>query len=205
MAELGQLGFGFAAAYQAVAGVDEAGRGPLAGPVVAAAVVLEPGVEIPGLADSKLLSAERRAELEVLIRQRSRAWAVGRAEVEEIDRVNILRATFLAMRRAVEALRPAADYVLVDGNACPPLDCPVEAVIGGDRLVPAISAASILAKEARDREMRQLDERYPGYGFARHKGYGTAEHLDALRRLGPCPLHRRSFRPLRELLAGDVS
>ncbi|WP_435104720.1 ribonuclease HII [Arhodomonas sp. AD133] len=196
----GQSGFSFAAAAQFTAGVDEVGRGPLAGPVVAAAVILPPaGIE--GVADSKSLTALRREALAERVRDEALAWAVGRAEVAEIDRLNIRQATFVAMRRAVEALDPAADFALVDGRDCPPLGCPVEPVIGGDASVPAIGAASILAKQLRDAEMVVLDERYPGYGFARHKGYGTREHLAALGRLGPCPIHRRSFRPVREAAA----
>jgi len=185
-----------------VAGIDEAGRGPLAGPVVAAAVILDPALPIDGLADSKVLSPGRREILDVEIRAHASAWALGRAEVEEIDRLNILQATLLAMQRAVAALPFAPVSALVDGNRCPALPCPVEAVVGGDRTVGAISAASILAKVARDREMLHLDERYPGYGFARHKGYPTADHVAALRRLGVSDVHRRSFAPVRRLLAG---
>lgn len=198
-----QIGLAFWRDCQRLAGVDEAGRGPLAGPVTAAAVILAPGTHIDGLTDSKLLSAASRAELEQEIQARALAWCVGRAEVEEIDRLNILQATFLAMRRAVAGLSLAPEFVVVDGNRCPQLDYPVEPVVGGDRLVACISAASILAKEARDRELCELDRRYPGYGFAKHKGYGTAEHLDALRRLGPSPIHRRSFRPVKELICGE--
>lgn len=184
-----------------VAGVDEAGRGPLAGPVFAAAVVLDPDQPlIEGLNDSKLLTAARRAALFDRIRNDCLAWAMGVAEVDEIDRVNILQATMLAMQRAVAALQVRPEQALVDGNRCPPLPCPATAVINGDRLIPAISAASILAKHARDQLMIQLDEEYPGYAFAKHKGYGTAEHLAALRSLGPSPVHRRSFRPVRDLL-----
>jgi len=183
-----------------VAGVDEAGRGPLAGPVVAAAVVLAPGRPIEGLADSKKLSPSRREALARIIREQAAAWALGRAEVEEIDRLNVLQAAMLAMKRAVEALDPRPERVLVDGNRLPELAMPAEAIVGGDARVAAISAASILAKVARDREMIALDARYPGYGFARHKGYGTREHLEALKRLGPSPVHRRSFAPVRELI-----
>jgi ribonuclease HII len=182
-----------------VAGIDEAGRGPLAGPVVAAAVILVPGTNIPGLRDSKLLSAARRERIADDIRQTALAWALARAEVEEIDRLNILQATLLAMRRAVLALNVQPDRVVVDGNHCPKLEVPGEAVIGGDATVPAISAASVLAKVARDAEMVALDSRYPAYGFARHKGYPTPEHLTALRACGPCPVHRRSFRPVCQL------
>jgi len=192
-----QMAIELAAGARRCAGIDEVGRGPLAGPVVAAAVIL-PEREIAGLGDSKTLTARRRAVLDELIRESAVAWALGRAEVEEIDRLNILQATFLAMRRAVEALRLAPDYAWVDGKHCPVLPCPVEAVIGGDALVPAIGAASIIAKQARDAEMVALAERYPGYGFERHKGYGTRDHLDALQCLGPSPIHRRSFRPVRD-------
>ncbi len=183
-----------------VAGVDEAGRGPLAGPVIAAAVILDSSRPIVGLADSKKLSATRREQLAIEIRAKALAWALGRAEVAEIDRVNILQATLLAMQRAVTALDIAPGQALVDGNRCPPLACPCRAIVKGDATVPAISAASILAKVARDAELRQLHERYPDYGFARHKGYPTAVHLEALRRLGPCPEHRRSYAPVAAVL-----
>ena len=195
-----QARFSFASGTGHLAGVDEAGRGPLAGPVVAAAVILDPSCGIDGLNDSKLLTAAVRAELDAVIRGSCVAFGVGRAEVDEIDSLNILHATMLAMQRAVAALATAPELVLVDGNRCPQLPYPVEPVIGGDRLVPAISAASIIAKHARDQEMIKLDAQYPGYGFAQHKGYGTREHLAALQALGPCPLHRRSFRPVREAL-----
>ncbi len=177
-----------------VAGVDEAGRGPLAGPVVAAAVVL--GRPIRGLADSKVLLAAERERLAELIRSRARAWALGRAEVDEIDRLNILQATLLAMRRAVEGLGLAVDLLLVDGNQAPALPLPMRTVIGGDARVAAISAASILAKVERDAEMRWLDGVFPGYGFAQHKGYATDAHLRALASYGPTPVHRRSFAPV---------
>ncbi|WP_440995599.1 ribonuclease HII [Arhodomonas sp. SL1] len=180
-----------------VAGVDEVGRGPLAGPVVAAAVILPPA-GVAGVADSKRLTARRRATLAVRIRDEAVAWALGRAEVAEIDSVNIREATFLAMARAVAALPWVPALVLVDGRDCPELGCPTRAVIGGDASEPAIAAASIVAKQARDAELIAADRRYPGYGFAGHKGYGTREHLEALARLGPCPLHRHSFRPVRE-------
>jgi ribonuclease HII len=186
------------------AGVDEAGRGPLAGPVVAAAVVLDPARPVEGLADSKTLGPVRRTELAQHIRERALCWALGRAEVEEIDELNILRASLLAMRRAVLALEPPARYVLVDGNHCPSLACPVHAIVRGDSLVPAISAASILAKVARDREMVELDTRYPGYGLAKHKGYPCRAHLDALARLGVSPVHRRSFGPVRRLIEASA-
>lgn len=185
-----------------VAGVDEAGRGPLAGPVVAAAVILDPHLPIEGLADSKRLTPARREVLAARIRDAALAWALGRAEVEEIDRLNILQATLLAMRRAIEALDPPPGQVLVDGDRLPEIAVPARAVVGGDRNVPAISAASILAKVARDAEMCRLDARYPGYGFAQHKGYGTRAHLEALRRLGPSPVHRRSFAPVRASIRG---
>lgn len=178
-----------------VAGVDEAGRGPLAGPVVAAAVVLERPIR--GLADSKILLAAERERLADLIRTRARAWALGRAEVDEIDRLNILQATLLAMKRAVEGLGLAVDLLLVDGNRAPPLLLPMRTVIGGDARVAAISAASILAKVERDAEMRWLDGVFPGYGFAQHKGYATRAHLRALACYGPTPVHRRSFAPVR--------
>ncbi len=183
-----------------IAGVDEAGRGPLAGPVVAAAVILDPGRPIPGLADSKALSPARREELARLIRMNALDWALGRAEVEEIDRINILRASLLAMQRAVAALTLAPSLVLVDGNRVPELACPARAIVKGDATHPAISAASILAKVVRDEEMCELDRHYPGYGFARHKGYPTPEHLEALRRLGACPIHRRTYAPVQARL-----
>ncbi|MBI3560456.1 MAG: ribonuclease HII [Gammaproteobacteria bacterium] len=184
-----------------VAGIDEAGRGPLAGPVIAAAVILDPQRPIEGLADSKLLSPARRDALAAIIKSNALAWAVGRAEVEEIDTINILQASLLAMRRAVLALRPLPDFAYVDGNRCPLLPCPTEAVIRGDSLIPAISAASILAKVARDVEMIGLDAVYPGYGLAVHKGYPTAVHLAALTALGVSPIHRRSFGPVKKCLA----
>ncbi|MBI1732867.1 MAG: ribonuclease HII [Gammaproteobacteria bacterium] len=183
-----------------VAGVDEAGRGPLAGPVYAAAVILDPGRNISGLADSKRLTAHARRNLSATIRERALAWAVARVENPEIDRINILNASLLAMVNAVESLNIAPKLVLVDGNICPRMACAVRAVVRGDATVPAISAASILAKVARDEEMERLDHAYPGYGFARHKGYATAEHLRALARLGVCSIHRRSFAPVRRYL-----
>ena len=188
------------AAYRLVAGVDEVGRGPLAGPVVAAAVILDPAKPIAGLADSKALSEKRREELVIVIRECALAWAVGRAEIEEIDQINILQASLLAMRRAVLALRPQPDYALIDGNRCPLLPCPSEAIIKGDATVAAISAASILAKVSRDQEMVALDLEYPEYGFASHKGYPTAAHLTALARHGVTPIHRRSFGPVKKYL-----
>ena len=183
-----------------VAGVDEAGRGPLAGPVVAAAVILDPTRPIDGLADSKKLSEKRRETLAVLIRERAIAWCVGRAEVEEIDHINILQATMLAMQRAVAGLATQPLLALIDGNRCPGLSCASRAVVKGDARVAAISAASILAKTVRDAEMVLLDEHHPGYGFAIHKGYPSPAHLTALRELGPCAVHRRSFGPVRDLL-----
>lgn len=185
-----------------VCGIDEAGRGPLAGPVVAAAVILDPGRRIDGLRDSKVLTAERREELAGRIQARAIAFAVAQASVEEIDSLNILQATLLAMRRAVEALPVPAEYALVDGNQMPRLTIPGRAIVAGDALEPAISAASILAKTARDAMMREIDARHPGYGFAQHMGYATPGHLDCLRRLGPCALHRRSFSPVRGLVEG---
>ena len=179
-----------------IAGVDEAGRGPLAGPVFAAAVILDPGRPIAGLRDSKALSAHRRAALAEAIRRDALAWAIASADVDEIDTLNILQATLLAMRRAVEALTIAPAEVLVDGTHCPRLACNVRAIVKGDRDVAAISAASILAKTARDGLLCELDRQYPNYGFARHKGYGTADHMAALARHGPCPLHRYSFAPV---------
>lgn len=183
-----------------VAGVDEAGRGPLAGDVFAAAVILDPIRPIEGLADSKKLSERRRDELAFLIRERSLAWAVARASVEEIDTLNILQATLLAMQRAVHGLDSEPDEVWVDGNHAPDLAQPVKAIIKGDQSVAAISAASILAKTARDASLLQLHALYPGYGFDQHKGYGTALHINRLRALGPCPAHRRSFAPVRQCL-----
>jgi ribonuclease HII len=176
------------------AGVDEAGRGCLAGPVYAAAVVLGPAA-IAGLNDSKQLSPARRERLYGEIRECAQAWAIGTASVEEIDRLNILQASLLAMRRAVEQLRPLPALALVDGNQAPRLPCAVRTIIDGDATEPAIMAASILAKVARDHELLRLDAEHPGYGLARHKGYGTAEHVAALRRLGPSPIHRMSFAP----------
>jgi ribonuclease HII len=180
-----------------VAGVDEAGRGPLAGPVVVAAVVLDRRRRIPGLADSKALSAARREELEAAILAKSLAHAVVAIEVDVIDRINIYWATMEGMRRALDLLHIAPGLALVDGNRLPPgLRCPAQAVVNGDAIVKAISAASILAKVHRDRLMCALDATHPGYGFATHKGYGTPDHLSALRSLGPCPAHRRSFAPV---------
>jgi ribonuclease HII len=183
-----------------VAGVDEVGRGPLAGPVVTAAVILDPEHPIDGLMDSKKLSEKRREKLAVLIKERSLAWSIGRAEVEEIDEINILQATMLAMQRAVAGLSPAPEHVLVDGNRCPKFNCSAEAIIKGDGLVPAISAASIIAKVSRDNEMVELDSLYPGYGLAGHKGYPTKAHREALLELGVTSIHRRSFGPVRRAI-----
>ncbi len=179
-----------------IAGVDEAGRGPLAGPVYAAAVILDPARPIAGLRDSKALSAGQRERLAVEIRACSLAWAVAAADVAEIDALNILQATLLAMRRAVEALAPAPTQALIDGNRVPRLACPARAIIKGDRDVASISAASILAKTARDARLVELHVLHPLYGFAQNKGYGTPDHLAALERHGPCPAHRRSFAPV---------
>lgn len=185
-----------------IAGVDEAGRGPLAGPVVAAAVILRPDQPLTGLADSKKLGAARREYLDGRIRASALDCAIAMVSAGEIDQENILNASLRAMREALHALNPLPDRALIDGNRCPgDLRCPAEAIVRGDATEPAISAASILAKVARDRLMRDLDARYPGYGFARHKGYPTQAHLDALDRLGPCPEHRLSFAPVRKRLA----
>jgi len=184
-----------------ICGVDEAGRGPLAGPVFAAAVVFCPGRRAPnGIADSKLLSARQRERIAGVIKERALVWAVAWASVEEIDRLNILQASLLAMSRAVASLRLVPDEVLLDGRQCPELPVPARAVIDGDAKVKVISAASILAKTARDAEMRRLHERFPQYGFDEHKGYPTARHLTALRRYGVCEVYRRSFAPVRELI-----
>lgn len=179
------------------AGVDEVGRGPLAGPVIAGAVILDNTIPITGLKDSKRLSAKQREKLAREIRRCALAYAVGRAEVEEIDELNILRASHLAMQRAVAALDRQPEVIYVDGNLLPSFTIPAVAVIKGDTRVPEISAAAILAKVVRDKEMVELARRFPGYGMERHKGYATAEHLAALDRLGSCPLHRQSFEPVR--------
>lgn len=183
-----------------ICGVDEAGRGPIAGPVFAAAVVLDPGRPIPGLADSKLLAEARREAVADSIRVSARAWSVAWATVEEIDRLNILQATLLAMRRAVEGLALVPQEAWIDGDRCPELACRTRAFVGGDRLHAPISAASVLAKTARDAEMRTMHVRFPQYGFDRHKGYPTAEHLAALSSHGICEIHRRSFAPVRRVL-----
>ena len=183
-----------------VAGVDEAGRGPLAGPVIAAAVILDEAERISGLADSKTLSEQRREKLAQVIRDKALDCSIGRADHLEIDRLNILNATLLAMQRAIRGLNMEPARVLVDGNRCPDIDYPVTAIIKGDRTEACISAASILAKVSRDREMRELDRKYPGYGFARHKGYPTREHVLALSENGLCPIHRRSFAPVQRCM-----
>ncbi len=182
-----------------VCGVDEAGRGPLAGPVVAAAVILDPQCPIEGLDDSKKLSEKKRLFLADEIRRHALAWAVAEASVEEIDQLNILRASLLAMQRAVAQLPVRPIAALVDGNKCPVLEIPVEAVVQGDGKIASIAAASILAKTMRDAQLRDLHRRFPAYGFDRHMGYPTAAHLAALRAHGPCPLHRRSFAPVAQL------
>ena len=183
-----------------VCGADEAGRGPLAGPVVAAAVILDPRRPIDGLRDSKQLSPARREVLAQAIRGQASAWAVAEASVQEIDRLNVLQASLLAMKRAIELLDPAAEIALVDGNQLPRLRIEARAIVGGDALEPAISAASILAKQHRDLLMVELHRVFPGYGFAEHAGYPTPKHLQRLRELGPCEAHRRSFGPVRALL-----
>jgi ribonuclease HII len=192
-----------------VVGVDEAGRGPLAGPVVAAAVILDPRRPIAGLRDSKKLLPGERTRLARLIRERALDFAIGRAEVEEIDAINILQATLLAMRRALQQLRLRPTYIIIDGNQAPQLadlfaHCRVKTVIGGDDLVPAVSAASIIAKTWRDALMDELDLVYPGYGLAQHRGYATRGHFEVLARLGPTPIHRRSFAPVRSCLVMEL-
>ena len=184
-----------------VCGVDESGRGPLAGPVFAACVILDPARRIDGLADSKTLSEDKRNKLTLAIKANSIAWAIGVASVREIDRLNILQASLLAMKRAVESLSFIPARVLVDGNQRPRLRCPVTAIVKGDSLIPEISAASILAKTARDAEMLALHKRFPHYGFDRHKGYSTEQHITAIRIHGISEVHRRSFAPVRESLA----
>ncbi|MDH5784972.1 MAG: ribonuclease HII [Chromatiales bacterium] len=197
-----QSGFDFSFPGQLVAGVDEVGRGPLAGPVVTAAVILDPDRPIAGLADSKAVSEKKRERLYEEIRERALAWSIGRCEVEEIDDLNILQATMVAMQRAVAGLSPQPEHALIDGNRCPQLPCSCEFVIKGDSKVAVISAASILAKVTRDREMVELDRLYPGYGLAGHKGYPTRSHISALQELGVTPIHRRSFAPVRKVLEG---
>lgn len=186
--------------YSYIAGVDEVGRGPLAGPVVTAAVILDRNNPIEGLTDSKKLTELQRDELSIEIKKKALCWALGRAEVEEIDQINILQATLLAMQRAVEALSIQPEFVLVDGNRCPAFSCPADAIIKGDLTVPAISAASIIAKVARDGEMSKLDEIYPGYGLGKHKGYPTKAHISAMTELGVTPIHRRSYGPVRKVM-----
>lgn len=184
-----------------IAGVDEAGRGPLAGPVTVAAVILDPTHPIAGLNDSKQLSERKREALYPLILERALAWRIEFVEADEIDRLNILQATLTGMQRALEGLAITPQHALIDGNRIPNhLPCPATAIIGGDASEPAISAASILAKVSRDRRMLELHAHYPHYGFDRHKGYPCPQHLDALRRFGPCPQHRRSFAPVRDAL-----
>lgn len=189
-----------------IAGVDEAGRGPLAGPVVAAAVILNPHDLPAGIADSKVLKTAQRERLDQQLRASALGFAIAMVSAAEIDRDNILQASLNAMRTALNALRPVPSHALIDGNRCPhDLPCPATAVVRGDASEPAIGAASILAKVARDRLMLDLDARYPGYGFAQHKGYPTRGHLQALQRLGPCAEHRRSFRPVRAVLGSAFS
>lgn len=197
------MGESFVCSYQGglLAGVDEVGRGPLFGDVVTAAVILDPANPIDGLADSKKLTERRRDALFDQIQEKALCWSIARATVAEIDELNILHATMLAMQRAVDGLNIAPEYVLIDGNRCPQLPYPCEAVVKGDSRVAAISAASILAKVCRDREMVVFDSRFPGYGLAKHKGYPTAAHIAALSHLGVTPYHRRSFAPVRKLLA----
>ena len=192
--------FNFITDKRLIAGVDEVGRGPLAGPVVAAAVILDPNNPIEGLADSKKLSKKRREELHDEIKSKALAWSIARAEAAEIDELNILQASLVAMSRAVAALSIPPEHVLVDGNKLPEINCSAEAIIKGDEKIPAISAASIIAKVARDREMDDMDIEYPGYGFSKHSGYPTKIHLQALQELGITPIHRRSFGPVRRQL-----
>ena len=198
-----QESFDFTTGARLVAGVDEVGRGPLAGPVVTAAVILDPDTPIEGLADSKAMSEKKRERLFDEIKEKALAWAIGRCEVEEIDELNILQATMTAMQRAVAGLSPQPEHALIDGNRCPQLPCSCEFVIKGDSKVEAISAASILAKVTRDREMVELDQKYPGYGLAGHKGYPTKAHIAALHELGVTPIHRRSVGPVRKILEAD--
>lgn len=188
---------------QLVAGVDEAGRGPLAGPVVASAVILKKPIE--GLRDSKKLSPAKRNQLYLRIKSEAYAWSLGFASVREIDEINILQATLLAMKRAIQHLPQQPDMVWVDGNQTPESSYPIKTIIGGDDLHPCISAASIIAKVTRDKMMDQFDRRYPGYGFHQHKGYGTAQHMKALKALGVTPIHRRSFAPVQQALLLETS
>lgn len=191
--------------YTLMAGVDEAGRGPLAGPVYAAAVILNVNKPIDGLMDSKKLNEKKREILVEIIQERALAFAVARAEVEEIDAINILQASLLAMQRAVNALSVKPELALIDGNKCPKLFCKATAVVKGDALIPAISAASILAKVYRDREMLRMHELYPHYDFATHKGYGTKKHLIAIEKFGPCLIHRKTFAPIDKLILNNVA
>lgn len=203
-----QMGLDFslvADAHELVAGVDEVGRGPLCGAVVTAAVILDPSRRILGLNDSKKLTEARREKLYDEICEKALSWHIARAEVEEIDELNILHATMLAMQRAVEGLHIVPKLAMIDGNRCPKLSMPAEAVVKGDSKVPAIAAASILAKVSRDREMAAFELIYPGYGIGGHKGYPTPVHLEALARLGPTPIHRRSFAPVRQAYAARES
>lgn len=183
-----------------IAGVDEAGRGPLAGPVIAAAVILDPNKPIAGLNDSKKLTEKQREKLFLIIQENALAFAIGRAEADEIDRINILQATMQAMQRAIAGLGIAPQLALIDGNRCPDLSCKARAVVRGDQTEPAISAASILAKVTRDRELQLLDLQFPQYGFAIHKGYPTKAHIAALEKYGPCLLHRRSYAPVIKII-----
>lgn len=183
-----------------IAGVDEVGRGPLAGPVMAAAVILDPAYQIEGIADSKLLTSKRREILCEMIKSHCISWAVGTASVAEIDRINILQATLLAMQRAINALKIKPNHIQVDGQFVPKVNYSIEGIIGGDRLIPAISAASIVAKVTRDHEMIAYDKVYPKYGFAEHKGYGTPQHLLVLKEFGATPIHRRSFAPVKMVI-----
>lgn len=184
-----------------LAGVDEVGRGPLAGDVVTAAVILDPNNPIQGLADSKKLTDKRRQQLAIEIKEKALCWHIARSTVEEIDRYNILQATMMAMVRAVDGLQTSPEYVAVDGNRMPPWNYVAETVVKGDDKIPAISAASILAKVCRDAEMIAFDHDYPGYGFAGHKGYGTKQHMQAIKELGPSLIHRQTFEPVKSMLA----
>lgn len=198
-----QTSFDFSSNEILIAGVDEVGRGPLAGPVVTAAVILDPDRPIAGLADSKAISEKKREKLFDEIKEKALAWAIGRCEVEEIDELNILQATMVAMQRAVAGLDPQPGHALIDGNRCPKLPCTAEAIVKGDGKVAAISAASILAKVTRDREMVEMDRQYPGYGLSGHKGYPTKSHIEALQTLGVTPIHRRSFGPVARCLESN--
>lgn len=195
-----ELDFSASQNYQLIAGVDEVGRGPLVGNVVAAAVILDPNNPIEGLRDSKKLSEKKRIQLEQQIKEKAISWFVAIATPEEIDQINILQASFLAMQRAVEGLKTQPDFCCVDGNKLPKLTMPAEAIVKGDDLVPAISAASILAKQARDQEMYDLAKLYPEYQFDKHKGYPTAAHLSIIQKLGVLPQYRKSFKPVQKLL-----